>query len=112
MMSKGLAWRPVVSQSAWGALIVWAGLVVANTVEAGDAAAGKVKAALCTECHGRRGEGNAANPRLAGMPEHTLVKTLKAFRHGQGDSAAMHVMARELNDQDIANLATYYSSLK
>jgi cytochrome c553 len=90
-------------------------LLVSATVSsaAGDAAAGKAKAAVCAGCHGANGISMAPiYPNLAGQKEAYLVAQLKAFRDGSRANAIMAPMAKPLSDADIDNLAAYYSSLK
>ena len=80
---------------------------------AGDAAAGKAKAATCAVCHGAEGiSANELWPNLAGQKEAYLIKQMKDFRDGKRKDPAMSPMASGLSDDDIANLAAYYSSLK
>jgi cytochrome c553 len=94
-------------------IIVAASFGIAGTAQAaGDAAAGKAKAALCAACHGEKGEGVAPNPTLAGKPEAEQVKALKDFKTGSRANPVMSVMAAMLSDQDMENLAAYYSSFK
>lgn len=79
---------------------------------AGDAAAGKSKATSCAMCHGA--EGISANdiwPNLAGQKEGYLKKQMKAFKDGSRKDPMMSPMASPLSDDDIANLAAYFSSL-
>lgn len=79
---------------------------------AGDAAAGKAKAATCAGCHGANGiSANNLWPNLKGQKADYLVKQLKAFRDGQRQDPMMGGMAKPLTDADIANLAAYFSSL-
>jgi cytochrome c553 len=86
------------------------------SLAAGDAAAGKAKAAVCASCHGADGKALLpAYPNLAGQNEEYLVSALKAYRSKErqgGNAALMHAMAANLSDDDIANLAAYYASLK
>ncbi len=78
----------------------------------GDIAAGKLKAATCAVCHGAEGiSGNDIWPNLAGQKAGYLVKQMKAFRDGGRKDPMMSPMASPLSDDDIANLAAYYSSL-
>lgn len=81
---------------------------------AGDAAAGAEKNAVCVACHGNDGKGTAPiYPNLAGQPTEYLESSLKAYRDGQrsgGMSMVMTPMAQGLSDEDIADLAAYYSS--
>ena len=80
---------------------------------AGDAAAGKSKSAVCAACHGATGtSANAIWPNLAGQKEAYLVKQLKAFKSGARKDPMMAPMVASLSDQDMANLAAYYSSQK
>jgi cytochrome c553 len=83
-----------------------------QTAMAGDAAAGKSKAAACAACHGANGiSANGMWPNLAGQKEVYLVSQLKAFRDGDRKNPMMAPMAAGLSDDDIANLAAYYASL-
>ena len=82
-------------------------------VHAGDPAAGKAKAVVCSACHGI--DGNSTNPlwpNLAGQHEAYLVKQIKAFRDGERKDPLMAPMVAGLTDADIDNLAAYYASQK
>lgn len=94
--------------------IVLAGMLVASSASAmaGDAEAGKSRAATCAGCHGTTGiSNNPLWPNLAGQKEGYLVKQLKAFREGTRSDPMMSPMAKPLSDADIENLAAYFSSL-
>ncbi|RMD71606.1 MAG: cytochrome c [Gammaproteobacteria bacterium] len=80
---------------------------------AGDAAAGKAKSVMCAGCHGP--DGNSTNPmypRLAGQHEQYLISAIKAYKEGTRNHPVMKPMAAGLSDQDIENLAAYFSSQK
>ena len=83
---------------------------------AGDAAAGKASSAICATCHGADGISIAPiYPNLKGQKEAYIVSSLKAYKAGQrqgGMAAIMSPQAAGLSDADIANLASYYSSMK
>jgi len=89
-----------------------------NTVAlaAGDVAAGKAKSAVCATCHGADGIAiMPVYPNLAGQNAAYIESALKAYRDKQrqgGMAAIMQMQANNLSDEDIANLAAYYSSLK
>ncbi|MGD8384384.1 MAG: cytochrome c [Lysobacterales bacterium] len=86
---------------------------VAAPAMAGDAAAGKAKSVVCAACHGADGHSvNPLWPNLAGQKEQYLIKQLKAFRSGSRKDPTMSPMAAGLSDDDIANLAAYFSSQK
>ncbi len=98
-------------------LATLASLTLAPTsFAAGGAAAGKSKAAVCASCHGADGMALMPTyPNLAGQNEEYLVSALQAYRSKErqgGNAALMHAMAANLSDDDIANLAAYYASLK
>jgi cytochrome c553 len=78
----------------------------------GDLEAGRAKSAVCAGCHGFAGvTTNPAWPNLAGQNYKYLVKRLKDFRDGEREDDVMTAMAKPLSDQDIENLATYFTSL-
>ena len=93
--------------------VVVASLGAAVTAEAaGNVEAGKAKAAACVGCHGANGQGVPPNPALKGKTEDELVEAMKDYKSGKRNNAVMKAFAVQLNDQDIANLAAYYASLK
>lgn len=84
-----------------------------SAVAGGDVAAGKAKAAVCAACHGANGiSNNPLWPNLAGQKEQYLIKQIKAFKSGERKDPLMTPQAAQLSDQDIENLAAYFSSLK
>jgi cytochrome c553 len=86
--------------------------MIATAHAAGDAQAGKAKAAACVGCHGADGRGVAPNPGLAGKSEDQLVQAMQDYKTGKRPNAIMKGLVAGLSDQDIANLAAYYASLK
>lgn len=85
----------------------------ANVSIAGDAAAGKAKAASCAGCHGATGISAVPTyPNLAGQKEAYLVKQMKAFKAGDRKDPTMNAMAKPLSDSDMANIAAFYADLK
>jgi cytochrome c553 len=100
------------ARSAAAALALSA-FALAPAARADDAAAGKAKAAPCAVCHGANGIAVAPDaPNLAGQPAIYLVAQLKAYRGGARKHEVMSVMAKPLTDDDIANLAAWFSSIK
>lgn len=79
---------------------------------AGDAAAGQQRAAGCAGCHGAKGEGNGANPKLAGMPAARFTKAIADYKSGARNNPVMKGMSSGLSAKDVENLAAYYASLK
>ena len=98
---------------ATGIILMISVLLASGTVLAGDAAAGKTKAAACAGCHGANGmSSNPMWPNLAGQQTAYLVKQMKAFRDGSRKDPMMGPMAKPLSDADIDNLSAYFNSLK
>jgi cytochrome c553 len=90
-------------------------LTLSANVLAGDAAAGKARSAVCSACHGAAGIAPVKMyPNLAGQNKAYLVSAMKAYKSKErngGMSAIMQGQAAGLSDQDIENLAEYYSTL-
>lgn len=77
----------------------------------GSAEAGQSKSAVCAACHGA--DGNSVNPEwpsLAGQHESYLVTQLKAFKTGERQNVLMSPMAMPLAEQDMEDLAAWFSS--
>jgi cytochrome c553 len=89
-------------------------LVAAAPAHAVDMAAGKTKAGeVCLNCHGLNGISKLPDtPNLAGQPAQYLEAQLTAYRSGARQHEVMSIIAQELTDDDIANLATWYSEIK
>ncbi len=80
---------------------------------AADPAAGRAKAAMCQTCHGIDGIAKIPDaPNIAGENSIYLQTQIKAFRSGKRVHEMMSVIAKQLSDDDIANLAAWYASIK
>lgn len=89
----------------------FAGLIPNLLLAEGDAAAGQAKSALCGSCHGVDGNSlMAMNPKLAGQSVRYMVKQLQEFKSGARESAIMASMVLSLSDQDMEDIAAWYSS--
>ncbi len=65
----------------------------------------------CASCHGARGEGNAAIPRLAGQHDDYLVLQLQAYASNSRDNAVMHLIVTSLTPGEVKDVSVYLSSL-
>ena len=77
----------------------------------GGATAGQQKSAACGACHGA--DGNSTNgewPKLAGQNTVYLVKQLQDFKAGRRANPIMSGMAAPLSDQDMEDIAAYFSA--
>jgi cytochrome c553 len=79
---------------------------------AADVAAGKAKATeVCAACHAADGNSQSADfPKIGGQYADYLAKALRDYKSGQRKNPIMAGFAQPLSEQDIENLAAYYSS--
>jgi cytochrome c553 len=83
----------------------------APVLAAGSVEAGQAKSLTCMACHGA--DGNSLNPEwpnLAGQHRSYIEKQLRHFKAGERQNPLMSPMAMVLSDEDIADLAAYFSS--
>ncbi|GGY71756.1 c-type cytochrome [Marinobacter zhanjiangensis] len=82
--------------------------------QAADASAGKAMFEnSCAQCHGKQGQGMASFPSLKGNEAEYIESRLETYRAGEkvgANSGLMIPNAKDLSDDDIANLAAYISS--
>jgi len=79
---------------------------------AGDADAGRKRAASCAGCHGEQGiSANDTWPSLAGQNAVYLARILGAYKSGAQKDVMMTPIAQELSDADVQNLAAHYARL-
>jgi cytochrome c553 len=81
--------------------------------QADDAVSGRQKAQACAVCHGPLGLSVTPDaPNLAGQPALYLTAQLRAYRSGARKHEVMTVISKPLTDDDIRQLATWFSSLR
>lgn len=98
--------------STW-AVAALATLGLGQAMAAGSAEAGKTKAAVCMGCHGVDGNSPADMwPKLAGQLPQYISKQLHDFKDGRRANEQMSPMAQPLSDQDIEDLAAFFSTQK
>lgn len=77
----------------------------------GDASAGQAKSAICAACHGADGNSVVPNwPKLAGQHENYLVRQIVLIKAGDRPVPEMMGITPGLSDQDILDLAAWFSS--
>lgn len=101
--------KPVLS----AAILVTLTLTLSSTASAADPAEGRKLASQCKVCHGLDGIAKIPiAPNLAGESQIYIQNQLKAFRSGKRQHEMMSVVAKNLTDQQIADLAAWYQSIK
>ncbi len=82
----------------------------------GDAVRGKALSYTCLGCHGIDGYRNAYPnyevPEVGGQRADYIVAALQEYRSGQRDHTTMHAQASLLSDQDMADIAAFFTGLK
>jgi cytochrome c553 len=64
-------------------------------------------------CHGQTGVSATPDaPHLAGQPAIYLAAQLRAYRSGARKHEVMAVLAKALSDDEISQLAAWYSSIR
>lgn len=81
----------------------------------GDAKAGESKNAMCLGCHGITGYQASFPevykvPMISGQSAKYIVSALNAYKKGERKHPSMRGIAEALSDQDMADLAAYYST--
>ncbi|MFT6775559.1 MAG: cytochrome c553 [Paracoccaceae bacterium] len=101
------------SEAIFGAAAIIAA-ALALPAAAQDAAAGKRVADMrCAICHGADGLAqtpDAAN--LAGMAPVYLLAQLKAFRSGDRKHDQMSMIAAQMSEQEMKDIAAWYGRMK
>jgi cytochrome c553 len=65
----------------------------------------------CETCHGANGQGNAAIPYLAGQYRQYTALQFQMYRQGLRKSDLMADLARNMREQDVEAVATYYEQV-
>ena len=95
---------------ALGAVMLLLASVAAG---AADREAGRAKAAACALCHGQNGISTVPDaPHLAGQPALYVEAQLRNYRSGARRHEVMGLVAKPLDDADIADLAAWYASIR
>ena len=94
------------------ALLALLTIVSSTTALAGgDPQAGQEKAKVCAACNGADGNSTiAANPRLAGQYATYIHHALTQYKNGERKNPIMSGMVANLTDQDMKDLAAWFSS--
>jgi cytochrome c553 len=88
-------------------------LGTASPLHAADVEAGRQKAAVCAACHGEGGNStNPAVPSIAQQPAQFISTALFMFREGNRKDPQMSPMAANLSNEDMNDLAAFFSAQK
>jgi len=81
----------------------------------GDAKAGQNKAEMCIGCHGIPGYQNSFPevhkvPKISGQTDKYIIASLNSYKKGDRKHPTMRGIAGPLTEQDMADLAAFYST--
>lgn len=94
-----------------GLFVVFALIAAPAAFAEGDPAAGKAKSTACAACHNADGNSTIAiYPRIAGLGEKYLLKQLQEIQSGARAVPEMVGQLDNFNEQDLADLAAYFSA--
>jgi cytochrome c553 len=87
--------------------------VNADPLVEGSAEAGQARSVTCAACHGPDGNSvNPAWPSIAGQNAPYILKQLEAYKSGSRTDPLMTGQAMPLSEQEMRDLAVYYSGRK
>ena len=95
-------WLPVVSV----VLAALAASAQANSLRV------RAMAAACANCHGTHGVAQEGMDSLAGQKKEVLRRKLLDFKNGRAAATLMQQLAKGYSDEQIEQLAAYFSALK
>ena len=91
-----------------GVLILVAGVgLLSSQAPAADP---QVLASSCSGCHTNDGKLTTAIPKIRGLPEAVILQAMQTFRAGQRSATVMDRIAKGFTDEEIKQLAAYFSS--
>jgi cytochrome c553 len=86
---------------------------VKQRMGSGNAVKGKTRSELCQGCHGEVGLSlEDLIPNLAGQYGNYIAKQLRNFQTGARTHQIMSAMAQTVNDEELNDIAAYFSSQK
>ena len=103
-------------KTAFAGLALLGALVLSSQAHAeGDALRAHSKNSMCIGCHGIPGYKASFPavynvPKLGGQNAKYIESALQAYKKGERNHPTMKAIAEGLSDQDMADLAAYYSA--
>lgn len=97
-------------------LLVAATFSTANSANAADAANGEKLSQTCLGCHGAPGLRNPGPvysiPMIGGQNADYIISSLKAYKAKTRSHKTMQAQASNLSDNDMIDIAAYFSSME
>ena len=80
-----------------------------NYLAGADEAYGEYLSSECLACHNQ--QGSAGIPSINGLDAMVLAQKLRAYRSKELENQVMRLVAGNLDDEQIASLALYFSKI-
>ena len=95
------------------AFFLWASIFVTSSSALADDVRdyGEYLGGECTACHSATGADKGI-PSILGWDQEGFIETLKYYKSGERDNAAMVDVAKNLDDEQMKALAVYFGSLE
>src|SRR5690242_14948451 len=108
--------KPTIASTIAACLLAFGGFAHAQDAKPGDRNAGGMKAQLCIGCHNIPGYQSSFPevykvPKIAGQNPKYIAAALGEYKKGDRKFPTMRAVAASLTDQDMADLAAFYSTL-
>lgn len=78
--------------------------------QAQDLSKARYLAANCANCHGTDGKSVGGIESLAGYDRERFIKSMTDFRDGKRPASIMHQLSKGYTDEQIAQLAAFFSA--
>lgn len=86
-------------------------LLISEETYAIDVEAGRLVSTQCAVCHGIDGEGHGVpKSKISGMDVDDFIKLINFYKNGIRRNYMMEKFTKNLSDEEIENLATYYAT--
>jgi len=92
--------------------LLMASLLLAPASQAGELSRGALLSGSCEGCHGTGGRSPGAIPAIAGKSADYLREALESFRSGERPSTVMGRHVAGYSDDEIRQIAEYFSKQK
>jgi cytochrome c553 len=89
-----------------------AAAAIAPLAHAQNASHVRAMAATCANCHGTDGRSVGTVPGLAGVDKAYVAQQMRDFKTGKRTATVMQQLAKGYTDEQIDQLAGYFSALK
>lgn len=89
------------------------GVVFSGSVFAHEPSMSAMLSNTCNGCHGTEGHNAGPNmPNLGGVPSNYIIDQMKNFKSGERKSSIMGRLAKAYSDDEIAAMASFFSTQK